>query len=119
MFRLNDAVRRYQAQHQTRPALRCVATSVATVSPCFGPATTTVVASVAAVATPALGPTDIGLLIHQLREEGAVLRHQQNALLIQPTHWLQVDKISTHWKAVLHFLQDNENSEANGISRPA
>ncbi|MBV4474672.1 hypothetical protein [Pseudomonas botevensis] len=119
MFRLNDAVRRYQAQHQTRPALRSVTTSVAALSPCFRPATTRVVASVAAVATPALGPVDIGQLIHQLREEGAMLRHQQNALIICPTHWHQMHKVSVHWKAVLRFLQDTENGEADGIGRPA
>ena len=119
MFRLNDAVRRYQAQHQTRPALRSVATSVAALSPCFRAATTRVVATVAVVATPALGPVNIGQLIHQLREEGAMLRHQQNALIIRPTHWHQTDKISAHWKAVLRFLQDTENGEADGIGRPA
>lgn len=119
MFRLNDAVRRYQAQHQTRPALRCVATSVAVLSPCTRPATTRVVASVAAVATPVLGPVDIGQLVHQLREEGAMLRYQQNALIIRPTHWHQTDKISAHWKAVLRFLQDTENGEADGTGRPA
>lgn len=119
MFRLNDAVRDYQTQHHTRPALQCVATSVAAVSPCFKPATTRVVATVAAVATPSLGPTHIGLLIHQLREEGATLQHQQNALLIRPTHWQQMDKISTYWKAVLRSLEDNENGEADGTGRPA
>lgn len=119
MFRLNDAVRRYQAQHQTRPALRSVATSVAALSPSFRAATTRVVATVAVVATPALGPVDIGQLIHQLREEGAILRHQQNALIIRPTHWHQVIKISAHWKAVLRFMQDNENGEVDGIGRPA
>ena len=119
MFRLNDAVRDYQTQHHTRPALQCVATSVAAVSPCFKPATTRVVATVAVVATPVLGPVDIGHLIHQLREEGAMLRHQQNALIIRPTHWHQMDKISAHWKAVLRFLQDTENGEADGTGRPA
>lgn len=68
---------------------------------------------------PALGPVDIGQLIHQLREEGAMLRHKQNALIIRPTHWQQVNKISAHWKAVLRFLQDTENGEADGIGRPA
>ena len=118
MFRLNDAVRHYQAQHQTRPALRSVATSVAALSPCFRPATTRVVASVAVVAIPTLESADIAVLIHQLREEGAMLRHQQNALIIRPAHWHQTDKISAHWKAVLRFLQDNENGEADGIGRP-
>ena len=119
MFRLNDAVRRYQAQHQPQPESRRVAASVATLSPRARPETTRVVATVAAVATPALGPIDIGQLVHQLREEGAMLRHQQHALLIRPTHWQQVNKISAHWKAVLRFLQDTENGEADGTGRPA
>ena len=115
MFRLNDAVRRYQAQHQTRPALRSVATSVAALSPCFRAATTRVVATGAVVATPALGPVNIGQLIHQLREEVAMLRHQQHALIIRHTHWQQVNKISAHWKAVLRFLQDNENGDDDDL----
>ncbi|WP_175472324.1 MULTISPECIES: hypothetical protein [unclassified Pseudomonas] len=48
-----------------------------------------------------------------------MLRHQQNALIIRPTHWHQMDKISAHWKAVLRFLQDTENGEADGTGRPA
>ncbi|KTC32533.1 hypothetical protein AO260_24360 [Pseudomonas sp. ABAC21] len=122
MFRLNDAVRRYQAQHQTRPALRCVATSVAALSPVSSQATTRVVATVAAVAavaTPTLEPAAISLLIQQLREGGVMLQHQQNALLIRPTRWQQMEKISPHWKAVLCFLQDNENGDADGIGRSA
>ena len=115
MFRLNDAVRRYQAQHQTRPALR----SVAALSPCFRAATTRVVATVAAVATPPLEPANLALLIEQLREEGALLQHQENALLIRPTHWQQVDRISPHWKALLRFLQTNENGDDDGTGRSA
>ena len=117
MFRLNDAVRRYQAQHQPRPALRSVATSVAALSPCFRPATTRVVATVAAVATPPLDPAYLVLLMEQLREEGALLQHQENTLLIRPTHWQQVDRLSPHWKALLLFLQTNENGEDNGSGR--
>ena len=98
--------------------MQMVAT-VATLSPCARAVNSWVVATVAVVATPALGPVNIGQLIHQLREEGAMLRHQQNALVIRPTHWQQVNKISAHWKAVLRFLQDTENGEADGIGRPA
>ncbi|MGY1949535.1 hypothetical protein [Pseudomonas pergaminensis] len=111
MFRLNDAVRRYQARHQSQPESRRVATSVATLSPRVRPETTQVVATVAAVATPLLAPTHIALLIEQLREEGALLQHQENALLIRPTHWQQVDRLSPHWKALLRFLQENENGD--------
>lgn len=78
MFRLNDAVRRYQAQHRSQPESRRVAASVATLSPRARPEKTRVVATVAAVATPPLDPTHIALLIEQLREEGALLQHQEN-----------------------------------------
>ena len=120
MFRLNDAVRRYQAQHQPQhqpqPESRHVAASVATLSPRARPETTRVVA---AVATPPLEPAHITLLIKQLREEGALLQHQENALLIRPTHWQQVERLSPHWKALLLFLQTNENGEDDGPGRSA
>ena len=119
MFRLNDAVRRYQAQHQPQPESRSVAASVATLSPRARPETTRVVATVAAVATPPLEPTNIALLLEQLREEGALLQHQENALLIRPTHWQQVHQLGPHWKAVLRFLQLNESGDADGPGRSA
>ncbi len=119
MFRLNDAVRRYQAQHQSQPASRRVAATVATLSPRARPETTRVVATVAAVATPPMDPAYIVLLIEQLREEGAMLQHQENALLIRPTHWQQVDRLSPHWKALLLFLQTNENGDDDGLGRSA
>ena len=115
MFRLNDAVRRYQAQHQPQPKSRRVATSVATLSPRAKPDTTRVVATVAAVATPPLEPTHLAMLIEQLREEGALLQHHTNALLIRPTHWQQVDRLSPYWKALLLFLQDNENGDDDDL----
>lgn len=115
MFRLNDAVRRYRAQHQAQPESRCVATSVATLSPRARPGTTRVVATVAAVATPPLEPANLALLIEQLREEGALLQHHENALLIRPTHWQQVDRLSPHWKALLLYLQTNENGDDDGL----
>jgi len=105
MFRLNDAVRRYQAQHQPPPESR----RVATLSPRARPETTRVVGTVAAVATPPLDPALLTRLIEQLREEGALLQHHENTLLIRPTHWRQVDRLSPHWKALLFFLQTNEN----------
>ena len=119
MFRLNDAVRRYQAQHQPRPELRRVAASVAILSPRSRPATTGVVATVAAVATPSIEPAHLARLIEQLREEGALLQHQENALLVRPTHWQQVDRLSPHWKALLLFLQTNENGDDDGTGRSA
>lgn len=79
LIRLNDALRRYQAQ-QTR-----------------------------VVATPLLELINLALLIKQLREEGALLQHQENTLLIRPTHWQQVDRLGPHWKAVLLVLQTNDN----------
>ena len=119
MFRLNDAVRCYQAQHQSQPEAQRVAASVATLSPRVKPGITRVYATVAAVATPPLAPADIALLIEQLREEGALLEHQENALLIRPTHWQQVDRLSPHWKALLLVLQTNENGDDDGTGRSA
>ncbi len=104
MFRLNDAVRRYQAQHQPQPESRLVAIAVATV---------------AAVATPPLDPAHLARLIEQLREEGVLLQHQENALLIRPTHWQQLDRLSPYWKALLRFLQTNENGDDDGSGRSA
>lgn len=115
MFRLNDAVRRYQAQHRPQPESR----RVATLSPRARPETTRVVATVAAVATPPLEPTNIALLLEQLREEGALLLHHENALLIRPAHWQQVDRLSPHWKALLLFLQTNEYGDDDGSGRSA
>ncbi|WP_047537315.1 hypothetical protein [Pseudomonas sp. 11/12A] len=119
MFRLNDAVRSYQAQHQSQPETRRVAASIATLSPRARPGMSRAVATVAAVATPPLAPSNIALLIEQLREEGALLEHQENALLIRPTHWQQVDRLSPHWKALLLFLQTNENGDDDGSGRSA
>jgi len=125
MFRLNDAVRRYQAQHQPPPESRRIAASVATLSPRPRPETTRVVATVAtvatvaAVATPPLDPAYLVLLMEQLREEGALLLHYKNALLIRPTHWQQLDRLSLHWKALLLFLQTNENGDDDGTGRSA
>lgn len=119
MFRLNDAVRRYQAQHQLQPESRRVATAVATLSPRARPATTRVVATVTAVATPPLDPAHLARLIEQLREEGALLQHQENALLIRPTHWQQLDRLSPYWKALLRFLQTIENGDDDGSGRSA
>lgn len=119
MFRLNDAVRRYQAQHQPPQESRRVAASVVTLSPRPRPETTRVVATVAAVATPPLTSANLALLIEQLREEGALLQHQENTLLIRPTHWQQVDRLSPHWKALLLFLQTNENGDDDDLGRSA
>ena len=119
MFRLNDAVRRYQAQHRLQPESRPVAASVASLSPRARPETTQVVATVTTVATPALEPAQIALLITQLREQGAHLQHQGNALLIRPTHWQQLDRLSPYWKALLLFLQTNENGDDHGLGRSA
>lgn len=116
MFRLNDAVRRYQAQHQSQPDARHVAASVATLSPRARTETTRVVAT---VATPPIDPANLALLIEQLREEGALLQHQENTLLIRPTHWRQMDRLSPHWKALLLFLQDNQNGDDDGSGRSA
>jgi len=119
MFRLTEAVRRYRAQHHSPTELRCVATSVTTLSPRANPGTAGVVASVAAVATPTSESIELVRLIEQLQEEGALLQCSENALLIRPAHWGQLDSVSAHWKALLLLLQTNAQGENNGAGRSA
>nr|WP_269154737.1 hypothetical protein [Pseudomonas bijieensis] len=102
---MNDAVRRFHSKNQTPPVLRCVAN----LSPDANLGIPQVVASVAAVATSNSDSVDIKLLIQQLRNDGVVLRHHENTLHIRPKHWHQLDQISGSWKAMLLFLQTNEN----------
>ncbi|WP_460160355.1 hypothetical protein [Pseudomonas sp. S2_B10] len=112
MFRLNDAVRRFHSKNRTPPVLRCVATSVANLSPDANRGIPQVVASVAAVAAVAASNSDrvdIKLLIQQLRNDGVVLHLHENTLHIRPRHWHQLEQINGCWKAVLLFLQTNEN----------
>lgn len=117
MFRLTEAVRRYRAQHHSPTELRCVATSVTTLSPRANPGTAGVVASVAAVAAPTSESIDLARLIEQLQEDGALLQHSENALLIRPAHWGQLDTIGPHWKALLLHLQTDDQGEDNGAGR--
>ena len=112
-------MRRYQEQHRSPTKLRCVAATVTTLSPRAKPDTAQVFANVATVATPPSESADLALLVEQLQEEGALLQHRENALLIRPTHWQQLDKVSVHWKALLLFLQTNELGEENGSGRSA
>lgn len=119
MFRLNDAVRRYRAQHRSPTELRCVAATATTLSPRANPDAAGVVASVAAVAAPTSDSTDLTRLIEQLQEDGALLQHSENALLIRPAHWGQLDSIGPHWKALLRHLQTNVQGEDHGASRSA
>jgi hypothetical protein len=122
MFRLNDAVRRYQAQHRSSAELRRVAATVTTLSP---PAKRDAagavarVAAVAAVATPTSEPIDLPRLIERSQEEGALLQHSENTLLVRPAHWGHLDSIGPHWKALLLLLQTNEQGEDNGAGRSA
>jgi len=108
MFRLNDAVRRFQSKNQTLPILRCVAKSVVNLSPDANRGIPQVVASVAAVATPSSKPVDIKLLIQQLRNDGVELLHHENTLHIRPRHSHQLEQIHGCWKAILLFLQTSE-----------
>lgn len=119
MFRLNDAVRRYQAQHHSPTEPQCVAASVTTLSPHAKSDAARVVASVAAVATPTSESIDLARLIEQLRKEGALLQRSENALLIRPAHWGQLDTIGPHWKALLLLLTTNDQGEDNGTGRSA
>ena len=117
MFRLNDAVRRYRAQHCSPTELWCVAATETILSPRAKPDAAGVVASVAAVATPTSESIDLAQLIEQLQEEGALLQHGENALLIRPAHWGQLDSIGHHWEALLLHLQTNDQGEDNGAGR--
>lgn len=119
MFRLNDAVRRYRAQHCSPTELRRVAATATTLSPRANPDTAGVVASVAAVAAPTSESIDLARLIEQLQEDRALLQHSENALLIRPAHWGQLDSVSAHWKALLLHLQTNDQGEDNGAGRSA
>lgn len=119
MFRLNDAVRRYQAQHRSSTELRCVASTVKTLSPRAKPDAVGVVASVAAVTSTPIEHIDLAQLIEQLQEEGALLQHGENALLIRPAHWGQLDSVSAHWKALLLHLLANDQVEDNGVGQSA
>lgn len=119
MFRLNDAVRRYQAQHQSTAKLRCVAASVATLPPWDKSATT---GGCAAVATATSLPQDHAhayRLIDQLRSEGALLYHHGDTLMIRPATWQQLSVLEAHWKALLLFLQENEQGGHHGTGRSA
>ena len=119
MFRLNDAVRRFRAQHRSPTELQRVAASLTTLSPPTKRDAAGVVASVAAVASTTSEPIDLVQLIEQLQEEGALLQHSENALLIRPAHWGQLDSIGPHWKALLLLLQTNDQVEDNGAGRSA
>jgi len=113
MFRLNDAVRRYRAQHCSPTALRRVAATATTLSPRASPDAAGVVAA------PTSESIDLARLIEQLQEERALLQHSENALLIRPAHWGQLDSVSAHWKALLLHLQTNDQGEDNGAGRSA
>lgn len=119
MFRLNDAVRRYRAQHCSPIELQCVAATETTLSPRAKPDSERVVASVAAVATPTPESIDLARLIEQLQEAGALLQHSENALLIRPAHWGQLNGVSANWKDLLLHLKTNGQGEDNGVGRSA
>ena len=119
MFRLNDAVRRYRAQHRSPTELRCVAATATPLSPRANPDAAGVVASVAVVATPTSESIDFARIIAQLQEDGASLHHSENALHIRPARWGQLDSVSAHWKALLLHLQTNDQGEDNGTGRSA
>ena len=119
MFRLNDAVRRYRAQHRLPSERRCVAATATTLSPRTNPDAARVVASVAAVATPTSESIDLARLIEQLQGEWALLQYTENALLVRPAHWGQLDSVSTHLKALLMLLKTKTQGEDNGAGRSA
>ena len=112
-------MRRYRAQHRSPTELLCVAATTTTLSPSANPDAAGLVASVAAVAAPTSESTDLARLIEQLQEEGVLLQRSENALLIRPAHWGQLDSIGPHWKALLLLIQTNDQCEDNGAGRSA
>lgn len=112
-------MRRYQAQHRPPTKLQFIATTAATLSPRTSPDAAGVIANVAAIASATSESIDFAQLIEQLQEEGASLQHSENALLIRPAHWGQLDSIGLHWKALLPLLQTNDQGEDNGAGRSA
>lgn len=119
MFRLNEAVRRYQAQHRSSTELRCVAATITTLSPLAKLDAAALVASVAADATPTSESIDLARLIEQLQEGGVLLQHSENVLFVCPANWGQLDSIGPHWKSLLPHLQTNVQGEDNGAGRAA
>ncbi|PVZ12614.1 MULTISPECIES: hypothetical protein [unclassified Pseudomonas] len=119
MFRLNDAVRRYQAERRPTVKLRCVATAASTMSPYARPDHLGYVAGIATVAAQAFESADPGKLIERLKNEGAILLQLDNTLHFRPTHWGQLQSISQHWKSLLRFLQTTDEGDDHGPSRSA
>jgi len=119
MFRLNEALRNWRSQVKTAPTLQSVATTVASLSPRPGPASTGIVATVAAVAKK---PADDGLienLVDQLRGEGAKLFCLDNQLCLRPMDWNNLHRVNDHWRDLLAYLHRQEGDSQNGSGRQA
>ncbi|MHC6223900.1 hypothetical protein ACYU03_03785 [Pseudomonas sp. X10] len=52
-------------------------------------------------------PANLARLVEQLQDEGALLQYQENA----PPYPPQLDSVSRHWKALLPYVQTNEQDE--------
>lgn len=104
MFRLNEALRNRRSPVKNTPPLQGVATTVASLSPRLAPATTRVVATVAAVATKPVDDVRIEDLVDQLRGEGAELVCLDNQLCLRPMDWNQLHQVSDHWRDLLVYL---------------
>lgn len=104
MFRLNEALRNRRSPVKNALPLQGVATMVATLSPRPGPASTRIVATVAAVAKKPVDDVRIEDLVDQLRGEGAELVCLDNQLCLRPMDWNQLHRVSDHWRDLLAYL---------------
>jgi hypothetical protein len=119
MFRLNEALRNRRSQVKNGPPLQVVATAVATLSPRPGPASTRIVATVAAVAKNPADDVQIEDLVEQLRSEGAELFYLNHQLCLRPTDWNQLHRVGVNWRDLLAYLHRHEGDTQNGSGRQA
>lgn len=108
MFRLNEALRNRRSQVKNSHPLQVVATTVASLSPRHAPATTRVVATVAAVAKKTADDSRMEILVDQLRSEGAELFYLDNQLCLRPTDWNHLHRVNDHWRDLLAYLHGHE-----------
>lgn len=114
MFNLDEALRNHLGQSQKELKAQFVAATVATLSPRSKRCRARVVAAVADVSTPRKTTSSMTAIIQCLKEEGAHLYVTDNALCFRPTDWAQLSIVSTHWRALLHYLAAVNQDQKNG-----
>lgn len=119
MFRLNEALRNRRGQVKNAPPLQVVATTVASLSPRPDPASTRLVATVAAVANNPAADVRIEDLVGQLRSEGAELFCLGKQLCLRPKDWNQFHRVNNRWGDLLAYLHRHEGEKKNGPNRQA